>query len=290
MKMATLAFDLGTFPRVNSFSSPIQLFPRVWEIIIDPLLSLSVRDKNKSPIIYIIASVCSLKCLFWVWDCGAGEGLEGVLLPTTKVIPVSSTARAVWIKPPSHLLFPPSTLNWPTRIPSIPAQGEAPIDDPLCGVASRRGSLWMTRWSGGSIESIACDLLQDDTSRTHLTVDKRNTSQHSKRTALDNIKTTEKWGGDAARADASAPWKSLETLIIRTASQYRPDYFSLHMEGIYSHCTNDTDRFKMGVDRLLSFWFKCFTFCLVDESQFVFIIHHLFSSSSCLCFVLRFTL
>lgn len=52
----------------------------------------------------------------------------------------------------SWLLFPPSILpqlNWPTRIPSIPSQGEAPIDDPLLGVvASRRRSWRMTRSSG----------------------------------------------------------------------------------------------------------------------------------------------
>jgi hypothetical protein len=48
------------------FPWPIQLVRGVREIIIDPRLSLSARDKNKSPIIRIIASVCSLKCLFWV--------------------------------------------------------------------------------------------------------------------------------------------------------------------------------------------------------------------------------
>jgi hypothetical protein len=79
------------------------------EIIIDSPLSLSVRDKNKSPIMCIIASVCSLKCLFWVWDCGVRveRGLDGMLLPTTKVIIVfgDGACRVDQTTTIQHLLF-----------------------------------------------------------------------------------------------------------------------------------------------------------------------------------------
>jgi hypothetical protein len=47
MKMGTLAFDLGSTPT-------IQLVGGVGEIIIDPRLSLSARDKNKSSIIFVL--------------------------------------------------------------------------------------------------------------------------------------------------------------------------------------------------------------------------------------------
>jgi hypothetical protein len=46
--------------------------------------------------------------------------LKGMLLPTAKVIVVSSMARAVWINPP-----PTSISYWLSRIPSIPSQGES---------------------------------------------------------------------------------------------------------------------------------------------------------------------
>lgn len=56
MKMgSTLAFDLGSFSRVRIF--PLA-YPTGWlgvgEIIIDPRLSLSARDKNKSSIIFVL--------------------------------------------------------------------------------------------------------------------------------------------------------------------------------------------------------------------------------------------
>ena len=136
MKIVTFAFYLSTFSRACIVFSPlpIQLVRRLQEIIIDPLLSLSVRDKNKSPIMCIIASVCSLKCLFWVWDCVGcvggelREGWTGCYCQPQKSSSYSAMARAVWIKSlpssTSYSISPihPQLTNWNPFNPA--SQGE----------------------------------------------------------------------------------------------------------------------------------------------------------------------
>lgn len=120
--------------------------------------------KTKAPLYsYYSLCVCVQSKVFVLgfesWDCGDGDrvrrGWRGgadhkshrrIINGACRVDQTTTTITISW------LLFSPSILpqlNWPTRIPSIPSQGEAPIDDPLLGVvASRRRSWRMTRSSG----------------------------------------------------------------------------------------------------------------------------------------------
>jgi hypothetical protein len=147
----------------------------------------------------------------------------------------------------SWLLFPPSIhpsqLNWPTRIPSIPSQGETSIDDPLGVVASRRRSWRMTRSSGDVcrdrvlyLRVTFCKMIPVEL--TWLVTKETHGSALETYRASKNIKTIRQQGnGDdderSACRYASAQSKSLETLITRTAAPNRPDYFPPFAYGKY---------------------------------------------------------
>lgn len=132
-----------------------------------------------------------------------GVGWGGVsLLPTTKVIVVSSTARAVWIKPPSSLF------------PIHPSTPQLANSNPFNPVTGRSADWWSPSWrhgvapggwragvvvAGSSLLRVTfCKMIPVEL--TWL-VTKETHRQHSKRTASDNIKTIRQQGNGETTGD-----------------------------------------------------------------------------------------